>query len=217
MKSFNTISEMKKTLGEASAKSSSGGGKRFLFLRDGDTYKIRFRQELTEDGSGFDEDRGAASVVQVITSPINWKHKGMSTADLETSNYRCWASEQIPHDKRWTPKPHLLVNIVAEIEPGKWEPRVIETTFNPRHIGATVIEYAEAYGTLTDRYYKYSRTGSGAQDTQYALIPLESAEETAEHKAIPLFDLDSIYKVIPYEDQESFYPPGEVSKTSGAW
>ena len=217
MKSFNTIADMKKTLGDSNTKSSGGGGKRFLFLRDGDSFKIRFRQELTEDGAGHDDSRGAASVVQVVTSPVNWKHKAMSTADLESTGYRCWASEQIIKDRKWTPRPHLLINVLAEIEPGKWEPRIIETTFNSRHIGNTIIEYAETYGTITDRCYKYSRQGSAAHDTQYNLIPLENSDETDEQKEIPMVDLDGIYKVIPYEQQESYYTTGEVSSSGSTW
>ena len=47
MKSYSTLADMKKTIEESS--SASGTGKRFIYLRDGDNYKIRFRQELTED------------------------------------------------------------------------------------------------------------------------------------------------------------------------
>ena len=79
MKSYSTLADMKKTIEDSS--SSSGTGKRFIYLRDGDNYKIRFRQELTEDGANFDEDAGTAAVVPVVTSPVNWKFKAMSTAD----------------------------------------------------------------------------------------------------------------------------------------
>ena len=217
MKSFSTLADMKKTVGEEAAKSSGGGGRRFLFLRDGDSYKVRFRQELAEDGANFDDDRGTALVVPVVTSPINWKYKAMCTEGLEETNYRCWAQEQSIADPKWKPRQNLLINLAVEVEPGKWESRIIETTLtNTRHVGQTIIEYAQTYGTITDRYYKFSRTGSGPQDTSYNLIPLESGDETDEISAMPLHDLDKVYKVIPYDQQESFYSTGETAG-SGAW
>mgnify|MGYP006182597371 CR=1 FL=1 len=63
MKSYSTLADMKKTIEESS--SSSGTGKRFIYLRDGDNYKVRFRQELTEDGANFNEEAGTATVIPV--------------------------------------------------------------------------------------------------------------------------------------------------------
>ena len=216
MKSYSTLADMKKTIEESS--SSSGTGKRFIYLRDGDNYKVRFRQELTEDGANHNDDAGTSVVVPVVTSPINWKYKAMSTAGLAESDYRCWATEQIGNDRRWKPRPVLLINAAVEVEPGQWEPRIIETVLtNPRHIGQTIIEYAETYGTITDRYYKFSRTGSGPQDTSYTLIPLETAEEPEAIANLQMHDLDNVYKVIPYEQQEAFFTTGEVASSGGGW
>jgi len=216
MKSYSTLADMKKIIEESS--SSSGTGKRFIYLRDGDNFKIRFRQELTEDGANFDDEHGTALMVPVVTSPVNWKYKAMSTVGVAEYDYRCWATEQIVSDKRWRPRPVLLINVAVEVEPGLWEPRIIETTLtNPRHIGKTVIEYAETYGTMTDRYYKFSRVGSGPQDTSYTLIPLESGDEPDNIRNLQMHDLNAVYKVIPYEQQESFYTTGELVSSGGGW
>ena len=216
MKSYSTLADMKKTIEESS--SSSGTGKRFIYLRDGDNYKVRFRQELTEDGANHNDEAGTSVVIPVVTSPINWKYKAMSTAGMAESDYRCWATEQIGNDRRWKPRPVLLINAAVEIEPGQWEPRIIETVLtNPRHIGQTIIEYAETYGTITDRYYKFSRTGSGPQDTSYTLIPLENADEPEAITNLQMHDLDNVYKVIPYEQQEAYYTTGEVASSGGGW
>ena len=216
MKSYSTLADMKKTIEDSS--SSSGTGKRFIYLRDGDNYKVRIRQELTEDGANHKDEAGTGVVVPVVTSPINWKYKAMSTAGTAESDYRCWATEQIGNDRRWKPRPVLLINAAVEIEPGQWEPRIIETVLtNPRHIGQTIIEYAETYGTITDRYYKFSRTGSGPQDTSYTLIPLETADEPEAITNLQMHDLDNVYKVIPYEQQEAYYTTGEVASSGGGW
>ena len=152
---FNSIKTLKDLESSAVPKQNSGSGvKKYFTIGSGESYKIRFRQELTEDAKFYNEEVGTAITIPVITSPINWKWKTASTASLPEFDYRCWASEQSNVDKRWKPKPHLIINIAVETEPGNWEPRIIDTTFNQRHIGLILIEDAKEVGTITDRYYK---------------------------------------------------------------
>ena len=99
-----------------------------------------------------------------------------------------------------------------ETEPGTWEPRIIDTTFNQRHIALLLIEYAKEFGTITDRYYKYSRTGSGPQDTNYTLIPLDQSPMPDSIKSMPLHDLNTVYMTLPYAKQEKFFTTGEIEK-----
>lgn len=208
--SIKTLKDLEKNVVKTSSDSKSGV-KKYFTLSAGDSYKIRFRQELTEDSTNYDDSFGTAITVPVITSPINWKWRAASTASLEKYNYRCWGSEQSVHDKAWRPKPHLLINIAVEIE-GVWEPRVLDTTFGKSHVGLTLIEYAKEFGTITDRYFKYSRTGSSASDTSYSLIPLSISETPEDIKKLPMHDLDSMYLTLPYEKQQVFFTTGEISK-----
>ena len=206
--SLKTLKDLEKNI----PNKSGGSVKKFFSISSGETFKIRFRQELTEDSKYYDEEAGTAITVPVVTSPINWKWRAASTSGLEKYNYRCWASEQISKDTRWRPKPHLIINVAVETEPGTWEPRIIDTTFNQRHIGLILIEYAKEFGTITDRYYKYSRTGSGAQDTNYTLIPLDQSPMPDNIKSLPMHDLNNVYMTLPYEKQEAFFTTGELSK-----
>lgn len=205
--SLKTLKDIEKNLPSSSGKSS---GKKFFNLESGDTYKIRFRQELTEDSSNFNEKDGTGIIVPVVTSPINWKWRCASTAQMAEHNYRCWASEQIHSDSRWKPRPHLLINIAVEID-GVWEARVLDTTFNQRHIGLILMDYAKEFGTITDRYYKYSRKGTGAQDTNYTLIPLSIEEVGSDISDLPFHQLDNIYNVLGYDDQKAFLTTGELN------
>ena len=205
--SIKTLKELEKAVGEKGGKS---GAKKFFTVNAGQSYRIRFRQELTEDSKNYNSEVGTGITVPVVTSVVNWKWKVASTSGMEKFNYRCWATEQSVVDKAWRPKPHLLINIAVEIEPGVWEPRVLDTTFNQRHIGLTLLEYAKEFGTITDRFYKYSRTGTGASDTNYSLIPLETSPETQAIKDMPFHQLDSVYKLLPYEQQQAFLTTGEV-------
>jgi hypothetical protein len=210
--SFTSLKTLKDLEKQVVPTQKSSGAKKFFSLQPGDSFKIRFLQELTEDSTNFKDEVGTAITVPVIVSPVNWKWKVASTASFEKFNYRCWGTEQSIQDKAWKPKAHLLVNVAVEVEPGKWEARVLDTTFNQRHVGLTLLEYAKEFGTITDRYYKYSRTGSGASDTNYSLIPLAVAEPIAEIKALTLHDLNGVYMTLPYEKQEIFLTTGELGK-----
>jgi hypothetical protein len=207
--SVKTLKDLEKNIPTSATKSNT---KKFFTLASGESVKVRFRQELTEDAKFYDENSGTGIVVPVVTSPINWKWRAASTAGIEKFGYRCWASERSGSDSRWRPKPHLLINVAVETEPGLWEPRILDTTFNQRHIGLILMEYAKEFGSITDRYYKYSRTGSGAQDTNYNLIPLEIAAMPDSITSLQMHQLDSVYMTLPYDKQEIFYTTGEVSK-----
>lgn len=212
-KSIKSLTELEKQVSQP-ASAGKTSVKKYLSISSGESFKIRFRQELTEDAKYYDEEVGTAINVPVVTSPINWKWRAASTAQLEKFGFRCWASEQIAKDKAWRPKPHLIINVAVETEPGVWEPRIIDTTFNQRHIGMILIEYAKEFGSITDRYYKYSRQGSGASDTNYSLIPLDVADMPDAIKNLPMHDLETTYLTLPYEKQERFYTTGEIAKDS---
>jgi len=208
--SLKTLQELEKAV----TPPPGSGVKKYFTLQAGDSFKIRFRQELTEDAKNYIEEVGTGITVPVITSPINWKWRVASTASFEKFNYRCWGTEQSVVDKAWRPKPHFLVNIAVEVEKGVWEPRILDTTFNQRHVGLTLIEYAKEFGTITDREYKYSRTGSAASDTNYSLIPLNIGEVPKEIKDMPFHDLEKVYMALPYEKQQIFLTTGELEKDS---
>lgn len=203
--SLKTLKDLEKNVPQQ----GKSGVKKFFSLQSGDSYKIRFRQELTEDSKFFDESLGTALIIPVVTSPVNWKWRVASTASLSEYNYRCWATEQVSMDSRWRPRPHLLVNVAVEMD-GTWEPRILDTTFNQRHIALIMMEYAKEFGTIIDRYYKYSRTGSGSSDTNYTLIPLGQSEMPPEILSLPMHDLEKTYMTIPYEKQKSYLTTGEM-------
>jgi hypothetical protein len=209
--SIKTLKDIESNI--PSSGSSSGGGKKYFNIQSGDTYKIRFRQELTEDSTNYDEYAGTGIIVPVVTSPINWKWRCASTASMAEHSYRCWATEQVPQDGRWKPKPHLLINIAVEID-GRWEPRILDTTFNQRHVGMMLMEYAKEFGTITNQTFKYSRTGSGAQDTNYSLIPLGPSDADDSIASLTMHQLDNVYMVLGYEKQKQFLTTGDLNNDS---
>lgn len=210
--SIKTLKDIEKSIPQSG---SSGSGKKFFNLQSGDTYKIRFLQELTEDSTGYSEKNGTAIIVPVVTSPINWKWRCASTASLSDHDYRCWATEQVNRDSRWRPKPHLLINVAVDMD-GVWESRVLDTTFNQRHVGLMIMEYAKEFGTITNQTFKYSRTGTGAQDTNYSLIPLGVSDPNPSISELPLHSLDGIYMTLAYEKQKQYLTTGELSSSNSS-
>ena len=77
-----------------------------------------------------------------------------------------------------------------------------------------MIEYAKEFGTITDREYKYSRTGSAASDTNYSLIPLNVTEASKAITELPLHELENVYMTLSYEKQQIFLTTGELNKDS---
>jgi hypothetical protein len=185
---MKTLDELRK---KAEVKKSRGS--RYFSLKGGESQKIWFLQELTEDGKNFKDEVGTAELVEVVTNPNDYK----KSARVDTL---------IPEFADWRPKSHLLVNIaVLNKDTGVWEARVLDQKPNASaHVATGMIEYADAYGTITDRPYKISRTGSGP-DTQYTLIALLEEDMPPGIDELELHDLDEHYQFVSADKQASFF------------
>lgn len=214
MSAFKTLKELQKKV----EKNTGDGGGRFFSLKAGDSQRIRFLQELAEDGTNFSEKEGTALVVAVHANPDNYRQKLACTADDEKFGFRCWACEQSPDNPKWRPMSKLLVNIAVQDENGNWTVKLFEQGFGKAHVANDLVEYASAYGSITDRTYKITRSGSGLQDTQYTLIPLEQSKPSKDLDDADLFALDFVYNKIPYAEQEEFFSEfASESDPSKSW
>jgi hypothetical protein len=77
-----------------------------------------------------------------------------------------------------------------------------------------LMEYAKEFGTITNQTFKYGRTGSGAQDTNYSLIPLGPSDEDASIAGLSMHQLDNVYMVLGYEKQKQFLTTGDLNNDS---
>jgi hypothetical protein len=210
---YKTLANLKNKVDN---ESKGGGGKKFLTLKDRDAFKIRFLQELTIDSKNFNESRGAAAIVAVHKSPLDFKKQMACTADNEEMGFKCWACEQTVKDPKWRPQTHFVVNVAVLDENKNWSTMILDQTFNQRHIGATLVEYATEFGTITDRSYKVSRSGSKMHDTNYTLIPIETGDEPTEFADLEMHDVLSVYRVMPYNEQSDFMTSTEEPARNGA-
>jgi len=209
---FDTI----KALQDKVESAKSGGGRRFLALKSGQSCRIRFRQELAKDGRFYDDDRGVAHVVGVHAHPGNFRYKTVCTAEDPDFDFRCWGCEQVIKNNRWKARQHLLINVATMgLETESWESRILDQTFNQRHIIPSLLEYAGEYGTILSHDFKFSRTGAGMSDTNYTLIPLDQREEPKEVASLSLLELDNVYSRINYQEQVEFFAEAKQENSSG--
>jgi hypothetical protein len=215
MAMFKTLSDLKRMI--PASGDGGGGSDKYFKVDDGESFQIRFRQELTADASGYTDEADAAKLVRVHSNPADFTKSAVCTSDSEESGYKCWACEQIPKDKKWSPKLHLLVNIaVYNPDSDTWEPKVLDQKFTSAHTADSIVEYANEYGTLLDRTYKISRKGK-KQATQYNLIPLAVKDADESITSMAYFDLSKHHRNFRYSEQAGYYLSQEDKGSSGDW
>lgn len=189
---FATLDDLKKK-----AQSGGGGSKNmFLAIKSNESKKIRFRQELTEDGALYDPEVGTARVVSVHTNPDDFRKRTACTRHLDSDNGKCLGCEQ-----NFYAVNHVVINVaVLDTNTGDWVPKLLDQKLTPAHIGYTMIEMAEEFGTIVDRDYRFSRTGEQKQ-TNYNLIPTEKSETLTSIKDLEIFDVSKTYPELSYQKQ----------------
>lgn len=205
MAMFKTLQSLKEKT-ERTGSSSGLSRENFLALKSGESVRLFFRQELTEDGKNFSSKFGAANIVSIHVSPLDFVKKMVCTLDDPNNDNRCWAcsASRLPGNEGLRPKRRLLINVLAK-QDGEWVPKILETSISPRGNmpGNLLIAFQEEYGTLMDREYKYSRVGEKL-NTSYNVIPFAEIDAPSEHIDLDIVDTSSVYRSIPYAEQQEF-------------
>lgn len=176
---------------------------RWFKIADGQSVKIRFIEELDEDSSSYNAERGLALVVSEHTNPKDYKRKAVDTMDSEG---RDWAEEMHRKDPKagWRARLRFYCNVL--VDDGIDAPYVAiwnmgvskQSAFN------TIREYALETGSISNLTWKVKRNGQGTE-TSYTLIP--SAPDTApfDWSGIEPYPLEKALNKVPYAEQEAFY------------
>ena len=206
------------------SKASGGDGQkgRWLQLKDGQSLKIRFLQEIDPDSKNYVEKAGAAFIAVEHTNPKDYKRKGLCTIEDQG---RCFGCEQHRRDPKagWKGKSRFYANVL--VDDGAETPYVaiFSQGAGPKSATPEIINYAGETGSITNLNWKLKRTGTGT-DTNYSIIPLPTADAPAiDFDKYELFDLQkTAIRDIPYDEQENFYfgitseSDVETSSTSSA-
>lgn len=147
----------------ASVQSSTGGGG-FMKLKDGQSVTVRFLQELDTKGKNYDPERGLAVSVFEHSNPENFAQKFLCTMGEEGV---CLGCERVVIDSKWKKRSRLYINAYV-VEDNQVQ--IVATGFSAKGIGQALIEYADDFGTISDRNYKLKRQGEGLR-TAYTVYP----------------------------------------------
>lgn len=171
---------------------------RWLSLKDGDSVKMVFLQELDKSATNYSEKNGLGKVFLEHSNPDNWRKSAQCTQD-EGSCYGC--------DRNWKVKKTLYINVL--VDDGKEGPyvAVFSRGTGKGSVAKLLFEFAVDDETITDKYFKFKREGKTKDDTTYLLMPSKAHELNLED--YELFDLTKVVFYVSPERQEAYYLDGQ--------
>jgi len=202
VKGLNALTEQMESKSSHSGETQKG---RWLSLKDGQSLKIRFMQELDADSKNYIEKAGLAFIAVEHTNPKDYKRKALCTIEDQG---RCFGCEQHRRDPKagWKGRSRFYANVL--VDDGQEEPYVaiFSQGAGPKSATPEIINYAGETGSISNLNWKLKRTGT-ATDTNYSIIPLPTADAVAiDLDKYELFDLEkTAVRDVPYADQEGFY------------
>ena len=202
-----------KTLKQESERSNSGGGgSSFLKLKDKESVRVRFLQELDESAKNYDKNHGVAHAYLEHTNPDSGNPRFICTLEEEG---QCLGCELATKDPKWKKRPRLYINAMVRRDDGD-EVLIVNQGLSSKSIGAALIEFAEENGTICDRDFKIKRNGELLQTT-YLLMPTDSSPLTAEEKKADLIDVNRFVKQLTYEEQVEALNGAGSKSTGDKW
>jgi hypothetical protein len=190
---------------ESSAPTGDSQKGRWLMVKDGQSVKIRFMQEVDGDSENYIEKAGLAFIAIEHTNPKDYKRKALCTIDDQG---RCFGCEQHHRDPKsgWKGKRRFYANVLVNDEKEEPYVAIFSQGVGPKSATEEVIQYAGETGSITNINWKLKRTGTG-METNYSIIPLPTGDAKAiDFDKYELFDLTkTAVRDVPYQDQETFY------------
>jgi len=202
VKGLNALTEQ---MEQKSSYNSDGVKGRWLQLKDGQSLKIRFMQEIDPDSKNYLEKAGLAFIAVEHTNPKDYKRKALCTVEDQG---RCFGCEQHRRDPKagWKGRSRFYANVL--VDDGAEAPyiAIFSQGAGPKSATPEIINYAGETGSITNLTWKLKRTGT-ATDTNYSIIPLPTKDEAAiDLEKYELFDLEkTAVRDVQYDEQENFY------------
>lgn len=188
---------------EAKYKKSDGPQIDWFSLKDGESAKFVFLQELDFDSPNYSTTNGLGLLVTEHYHPDNFRTHALCTHEDDTPCYGCEQNRLYPKTG-WAPKQKLYITVGVETEDGI-KPMVMSQSVNPKAtVGPAILERARELETLTDVWYRIKRTGAGQYDTSYTFTSLKDHGLNVED--YPVWNLrQDVLRNIPYDEQEDYY------------
>lgn len=199
------IQGINELLEKKNADFEDGPKAKWLSLKGGESVRIVFLQELDKDAENYSEKNGLGKFFLEHSNPANWRKKAECTADTGA----CYGCEQ-----GWGQKVQMYINVL--VDNGKDEPyvAVLSRGTGKGSTSKLLLEFAADDGTITDKWFKFKREGSGKDDTTYYLMPSKAHDLNVEDYEV--FDLTRAVFHVDYERQEAYYLDGQVAEADAA-
>lgn len=173
-------------------------------LKDGESAKVRFLQELDADSPNYSEknDLGFIALEHVGPGPQGWRKKALCTADEGD----CYPCEQRRQDwENWKKaSARLYIAVVVNPDTDDEYVAILSQGTSAKSITPTLIGYAGDTGSITDREWKITRNGEKT-DTSYTVLAFDKKEFKKSVEDYDLPDLDKAVRHVPYDEQADFY------------
>lgn len=207
---------------------ADGGTKATWFgLKDGQSAKVRPLQELDADAKNYSTKNGLGFLAVEHSNPKLFKNKALCSLSDEGRCVGCEKHEMLRgsdgYTGGWKQKTRLYLNVL--VDNGVDEPYVaiLSQGDSAKSVTPTLVEYATETNSITNRWFKIKRTGSGMSDTSYTIMALDT-DDSVNPEDYELYDLNNYVRTVPYEEQEAHFnwtpdqqrqePRAEVSAAS---
>lgn len=177
-------------------------------LKDGESAKVRFLQELDQESTGYSEKNGVGFIAVEHSSPADFRRKALCTAN-EGACYGCEQNRlsyqnDTEEKGKWKQKSRMYINVLVDKAGEEPFVAILSQGNSAKAVTPTVIEYATESGTITNRWWKITRKGAGLSDTSYTIMAYDPKDDVNAEE-YELFDLKSVVREVAYEDQEAHY------------
>ena len=184
---------------------------RWLQLKDGQSMKIRFLQEIDPDSPNYNKDAGLGIVGIEHTNPKDYKRKAVCTMEDEGQCFGCEQHHRNPKGG-WKGKRRFYANVL--VDDGKEEPYVaiMSQGTGPKSATQEIVAYAVETESITNVNWKLKRSGDGTT-TEYNIIPLPIKDAAPiDFTKYEVYDLEKLaVRDLPYSEQEEYFK-GEVKE-----
>lgn len=212
---YEGLAAIKKYKADQEARKAAAEANKINWLKidENETIKVWILQELDRGAEGYHDELGIGIMATEHTNPENWRRKALCSASEDSA---CLGCEKHKEDWRagWKQKSRIYLNVLVERANGDREVAVMSQANGPKSvIGPMILEYAVEENTITNRWFKITKTGKN-ESTAYTFFPgKESAEINPLDYADDMNDLRKAVRAVPYEEQFDFYFQTDSSNT----
>lgn len=196
---------------EARAAAAEAGKVNWLTIEDGEAVKVWFLQELDSSAEGYSEEAGLGFLATEHVKPGkgNFGTKALCSMDDEE---QCLGCEKHREDWKagWSQKSRLYINVLVERKDGTREVAVMSQANGTKSVIAPMIlDYAVENNTITDRWWKITRSGKEEKTTYTPFVYGPSTDVDITEYADKVYDLNRCVKEVPYDEQFEFFFGGD--------